>query len=380
MSAAALPLLVLELTGDRNQEHVLGLVAAGAALPAVLLSIPSGVGADRFDRRRLLVGSEAASGVVLAGLVGLILADRVSVAALVVAAFVLGATAVLFTAAVQPVIPTIVADEQLDEANGKLAAAADGTEFVGTPLGPVLYSVTPWTPFLLDALSFVASARLLRTLPPQPPAHAADPDRTRIGPAVDHLRGSPPLKRLWLALGLLSLTGGLVLTVLPIILREEVGVSLGWYGALMTLVAVGSTLAGITSGRVIALLGQRTTLAIVVATNAVSYVVLGVTEHWVWAAVALALWGASVTLGGVVTMTVRQRLIPGHLAGRTLALFQFVLALGALLGSLAAVVLGGAMEAGSMAVLAGWLQIPVLLLLLRGLPVRPAPTGVPTSP
>jgi predicted MFS family arabinose efflux permease len=377
MTASALPLLILELTGAQSQEHVLGLVAAAAALPAVLLAIPSGVGADRFDRRRLLIGSDVASGVVLAGLVALIITDHLEVPVLVVAAFVLGATAALFTAAVQPVIPSIVADHQLDEANGKLAAAADGTEFVGTPLGPLLFSINPWTPFLVDAVSFVGSARLLRTLPPQPPAESATREQSRLKPAIELVRGSPSLMRIWVALGLLSLTGGLVFTVLPIILRQQVGVSLGWYGAMMTLVAVGSTAAGIASGRVITLFGHRTTLALVIAINAVSYVVLGITERWVWAAVALTLWGASVTLGGVVTMTIRQRLIPPHLAGRTLALFQFVLALGGLLGGLAAVVLADVFDAGSMAVLAGWMQMPVLILLLRGLPVRPSISGPP---
>ncbi len=143
MTAAALPLLILELTSENQQEHVLGLVAAAAALPALLFALPSGMSADRHDRRRLLIGSELVSGIAMALVVVLLFADRLNIALVVVLAFVMGSASVLFTAAVQPTVPTIVPDELLDDANGKLAAAADGTEFVGTPLGPLLFALAP---------------------------------------------------------------------------------------------------------------------------------------------------------------------------------------------------------------------------------------------
>jgi MFS family permease len=367
MTTAALPLLVLDVVGHANQEHTLGFVAAAAALPVVLLALPSGVSADRFDRRRLLIGSELVSGLVLALAVVMIVSDRLTVPFLVVLAFVLGASAVVFTAAVQPTVPTIVAAEQLDDANGKLAAAADGTEFVGTPLGPLLFAVAPWMPFLVDALTFGASAQLLRAVPPQPRPTAGERVRVRIGPAVEHLRGSRPLWSIWLALGLLSMSGALVLTVMPVVLRERVGVSLAWYGPLLTVVAIGATAAGLCARAVIAAVGRRTTLVSAVVGNAVAYLVLGTTGSWVVAGAALAGWGFTVTLGGVVTMTIRQRLIPVDLMGRVLSLFQFVLAVGALVGSLVAAVVGDAIDAGTLTVLAGLLQFGVLGLLMAGL-------------
>jgi MFS family permease len=333
----------------------------------VLLALPSGVSADRFDRRRLLIGSELVSGLVLALAVVLIVSDRLTVPFLVVLAFVLGAAAVVFTAAVQPTVPTIVAEAQLDDANGKLAAAADGTEFVGTPLGPLLFAIAPWMPFLVDALTFGASAQLLRAVPTQPRPTAAERARVRIGPAVEHLRGSRPLWSIWLALGLLSMSGALVLTIMPVVLREQVGVSLAWYGPLLTVVAIGATAAGLCARPVIVAVGRRTTLIGAVVGNAVAYLVLGTTDSWVVAGAALAGWGFTVTLGGVVTMTIRQRLIPADLMGRVLSLFQFVLAIGALVGSLVAAVVGDAIDAGTLIVLAGLLQFGVLGLLMAGL-------------
>jgi MFS family permease len=367
MTTAALPLLVLDIVGQTDQEHILGFVGAAAALPAVLFAVPSGVSADRFDRRRMLIGSELVSSLALALAVALIVSDRLTVPYLVVLAFVLGAAAVVFTAAVQPTVPTIVAEEDLDDANGKLAAAADGTEFVGTPLGPLLFAVAPWMPFLVDALTFGASAQLLRAVPPQPRPTVGERVVVRIGPAVEHLRGSRPLRSIWLALGLLSMTGALVLTIMPVVLRERVGVSLAWYGPLLTVVAVGATAAGLCARMLIEVLGRRTTLIAAVVGNAVAYIVLGTTDSWVVAGAALAGWGFSVTLGGVVTMTIRQRLIPVDLMGRVLSLFQFVLAVGALVGSLVAAVVGDAIDAGTLTVVAGLAQFGVLGLLMAGL-------------
>ena len=367
MTTAALPLLVLEIVGRSHHEHILGFVGAAAALPVVLFAVPSGVGADRFDRRRLLIGSELVSGIVLAIAVVLIVTDRLTVPFLVVVAFVLGAAAVVFTSAVQPTVPTIVREDQLDDANGKLAAAADGTEFVGTPLGPLLFAVAPWMPFLVDALTFGASARLLQAVPPQARGERADQQRVRVRPAVEHLLASRPLWSLWLALGLLSTSGALVLTIMPVVLRERIGVSLGWYGPMLTLVAVGATAAGLSARWVIQRLGRRLTLVLAVIGNALAYIVLGTTQAWVVAGAALAGWGFSVTLGGVVTMTIRQRLIPGDLMGRVLSLFQFGLAVGALMGSLIAAVVGDAVESGRLTVLAGVAQFGVLALVIAGL-------------
>jgi predicted MFS family arabinose efflux permease len=367
MTTAALPLLILELTSESQQEHVLGLVAAAAALPALLFALPSGMSADRHDRRQLLIGSELVSGVAMALVVVLVVADRLTIVLVVVLAFVMGSASVLFTAAVHPTVPTIVPDELLEDANGKLAAAADGTEFVGTPLGPLLFALAPWAPFLLDAVTYGASAALLRAVPPQPRASVARRAEMRLDSAIDHLRRSRPLVAIWFALGALSLTGALVFTLLPVVLRDRVGVSVAGYGPLLTLVAFGSTAAGLCAKWIIAALGQRVALAVGVIGNAIAYIVFGTTDRWWVAGAALAAWGFSVTLGGVVTMTIRQRLIPGAMMGRVLALFQLVIAVGTVAGSLLAAVIGDAVGVGTVIVVAGVAQFAVLALVMAGL-------------
>lgn len=376
MTAAALPLLILELTSENQQEHVLGLVAAAPALPALLFALPSGMSADRHDRRRLLIGSELVSGIAMALVVVLLFADRLNIALVVVLAFVMGSASVLFTAAVQPTVPTIVPDELLDDANGKLAAAADGTEFVGTPLGPLLFALAPWAPFLADAVTYGASAVLLRAVPPQPHASAPTRAEVRLRSGIAYLRSSQPLVAIWFALGALSLTGALVFTLLPVVLRDRLSVSVAGYGPLLTLIAFGSTAAGLCAKWIISALGQRAALVVGVTGNAVAYIVFGTTERWWVAGVALAAWGFSVTLGGVVTMTIRQRLIPGQMMGRVLALFQLVIAVGTVAGSLLAAAIGDAVGVGTVIVAAGVAQFAVLGLVMVGLAgVDP---GVPT--
>lgn len=367
MTTAALPLLILELTGETQQEHALGLVAAAAALPALLFALPSGVSADRHDRRRLLIGSEVVSGVAMLVTVILIVSDRMTVGFLTVLAFVMGTASVLFIAAVQPTVPTLVPSELLVDANGKLAAAADGTEFIGTPLGPLLFAVAPWAPFLVDAVTYGGSAVLLRTIPPQPRASAAQRAALRLRDGVTHLRSSRSLLAIWIALGALSISGALVLTLLPVVLREQVGVSKAGYGPLLTLIAFGSTAAGLCAKWIIGALGTRASLALAITGNAVAYIVLGTTDRWWVAGLVIAVWGFCVTLGGVVTMTIRQRLIPAALMGRVMSLFQLAIAVGTLVGTLLAAAIGDLVSVGTMIVVAGAAQFAVLAVVLVGI-------------
>src|SRR3954470_4880589 len=63
-SATALPLLVLAVTGSPADA---GLVGAAGAVP-YLISLPAGTWVDRWNRRRILLVSEGAAGLALAGI------------------------------------------------------------------------------------------------------------------------------------------------------------------------------------------------------------------------------------------------------------------------------------------------------------------------
>jgi MFS family permease len=136
------------------------LVIAVEDLMYFLLSPVAGVLADRIDRRRLMVGADLARAVVCLGFL-LIRTDS-----LLWLAFVLLAVMASFSAAFEPAslaaLPNLVDEEDLPTANA-LSGSLWGTMLaVGAALGGVVAAAFGRdTAFILDAVSFLASAWLI---------------------------------------------------------------------------------------------------------------------------------------------------------------------------------------------------------------------------
>lgn len=373
MTRAAMPLLVLTLVGEATKERTLGWVAIAAAVPMLVFALPGGIGADRYDRRRIVIAAEIISAALLTIVAILIMTDSMTIALVIILSAVLSTMSTLFASAVEPMVPLIVDEDDLEEANGKLSAVTDGTEFIGLPLGSLLFSFVPWLPFLFDAASFAGSAVMLRGLPPSITPPSPDGEPARLAPALKWVRASRPLMVLWVMLGLLAMSGSIAITLTPVVLGDRVGVHERWYGWMLVLVTIGATLAGLLFRWVAARFGSRNTLFAAVLANAASYALFGTTTRWYVAGVALLLWGFSVTTGVIVSKTLRQRLTPSHLLGRVMSMYQLVVASGLLIGAALVSIVGGGIDSGSFVVLAGCVQLAVLVLLVVGLRQRDLP-------
>ena len=277
MTTAAIP-LVAALRPD--SEFLLGAVAAAGLLPGLLLSIPAGVAADRWDRRRIMIWADLVRAVAIAAAALVLATSTLPAVALAALAFVVGAGETLFITASQSTLPSLVADDALDEANGHLQAATDGgREFVGPPIGSWLFHLVKWAPFAGDAVTYAASAAILAGVPPTADAPAspspASPSRASpaapdgsaghgdgIGPAWRFLRGHRTLAVLAGALVVLSMSGAAVLALLVLVVTERWGLDDAWFGVALTLVACGATLAGMLAGAVRRLLSARATMSL----------------------------------------------------------------------------------------------------------------------
>ncbi len=367
MTTAALPLLAsIEPPG----ELVLGAIAAAGLLPGVLLAVPAGLLADRYDRARVLVAADLArAAVVIAAAVALLVGSLPGVV-LAAITFLIGAGETIFITASQSAIPSFVNEAHLDAANGRLQAADDvGREFVGPPLGSLIFRLATWAPFAADAVSYVVSAALLARLPKAPPAEPSEVQpRPTMAPAWAYFRTTRTLVVLAGAMFILSLCGSAVLAMLVLLVRRQYSLDGGWFGPALTVIACGATLAGVVAGRVRARLSARWAMAVAVAVNAASYILLGTTSLWPIAAIALFAWGFAVTFGNITSIGIRQRLIPTELLGRVMGIFRGALSAGGVIGALGSGLLARATSVGAVAVAAGALQLPVVIALVIGLP------------
>src|SRR5215218_3055114 len=138
-----------------------GLLALATLASGLGTWLASGTLVDRTARRRLMIGSDLVRVVVFlalpfAGSAGMI------VALAAVAGFATG----FFRPAVYAGLPNLVADEDLANANSVLQTIENAAWAVGPLLGGVLVAATaPDAAYVINAITFLASAALLTRIP-----------------------------------------------------------------------------------------------------------------------------------------------------------------------------------------------------------------------
>ncbi len=163
----AYPLLVLAVTGSAASSGlVLGVIAAAQ----LLAGLPAGALADRCDRKKIMLGCEAAQAVAAASLVAAVWSNAVTLPHLVAVAAVLGACAALFEPAEDASLPNLVPDDQLPTALAMNAARGSLGHLSGTAAGGFLFAVGRFVPFVADLLAHLAALTSLAfvRLPPRP--------------------------------------------------------------------------------------------------------------------------------------------------------------------------------------------------------------------
>jgi MFS family permease len=386
---AALPLLAVTIT---RRPELISAVAVASYAPWLLVSLPAGVLVDRVDRARLMSRAQIVQAGVVVVITVLVATRRADIAILAVAGFVLGSAEVVFSNAAQSVLPRLVRTERFARANGnQYVVQTTGQMFIGPPVGSVLFAFMRALPFGVDAGSFVISAALLARLP-------AQPAQTRPADAPAGLFGSIREGLAWLfkhrllrlvavLLGVNNFCGqmGMAMMVLPATQTLHVGAR--GFGLLLTASAVGSVTGGLVNPVLTRRVGELTSLIVASAANAAIYVGIGLAPSAFVVGAPFALNGFAITMWNVVTVTLRQQIVPDELRGRVNSAYRMLgwglIPLGALAGGFVA------QAAGLRApyIIAGTLRGVALVAIVPALVVagkamfgsaagQPAPAGV----
>lgn len=342
--ALALPWLATMLTRD---PLAIAAVAAAGRLPWLVFALPAGVIVDRADRRRLIARAD----LLRAGLVLAILALALgqpgpgAVWALAGLAFLLGSAEVLRDNAAQTILPALVDPADLEAANGQMWSAEQLTgQFIGPPLAGVLIGLGIALPFGLDAAALVLAAGLvwLIALPPQ----VRTPQR--FGPAlaegIAFMRADRPLLRLAVVLGIANFVAMGAMTVQVLFAQDVLGLSAAAYGLVLSVAAAGAITGSLLAPYMIRAMGAQHCLYLSLAVWAAGYGLIAVSGHGVVMAAALYAIMAAAMLWNVITVSWRQRRIPGPVLGRVNSIYRFFGWGSMPLGALAAGALVAALE------------------------------------
>jgi len=338
---AALPLLAVTITRD---PRLVALVSAAFFMPWLLLSLPAGAVADRYDRVALMWRAQAVQAVVVALIAVLAVLGAADIAVLVVAGFCLGAAEVVFSNAAQAELPRLVPAAALPKANGNLQVSLTlGETFLGPPLGSVLFAAARALPFGLDGGSFAASAALLFGLPRRGSAAGQRASAGLGGSVMEGLRWllrHRLLRVVALLLGACNFGSQMGQATLVLLATQTLHVGTRGYGLLWTASAVGSILGGLANPAITRRVGEIPSLIISMASFAAVYVAIGLAPSAVVVGLLMACNGFFVTMWNVVTVSLRQRIVPDELLGRVNSVYRMIgwglIPVGALAGGFAA--------------------------------------------
>ena len=335
----AMPLLAFSLTQD---ERLLAFTTFATMVPWLVLALPIGVAVDRYDRRRLMIGANAVRLVLFTGIAVGAGTGSIGIWTLLATLAVIGACEVAFDSSAQAFVPMLVGVRDLPRANGYLMAAeVVAGSVLGLSVGAFLFESGRGVPFGINAASFAVAAVLIATI------HVSGRHRSSVDETPRSFHASVQAGIKWLVGDRLLRTLAMMLAVanLGLMLGQgifvkyaavELGVTGTGFGLLLLASAVGAALGGITGHRISRRLGTR--LGIIVP-----FAALGVTELVFW--LAPAAWviaivgfvtGGAIAVWNVVTVSLRQELIPRDLFGRVNSVYRWLgtgaSALGALIG------------------------------------------------
>jgi Na+/melibiose symporter-like transporter len=274
----------------------------------------------------------------------LVAVDQAGVAVIYGVGFLLGTAETMFDTSAEAIIPNLVASDDLTAANGRLQA----TEFLagifaGPPIGAALFVLAAAIPFFVNAASFLLAALVVALITGQFSSDRRSgkvPIKKDIGEGVRWLWGNRVLRTLSMMAGGINLFAFGILAIFVLYAQDILGVSDIGYGVLLTMVGVGGLIGAVVSRITVARFGPGATvhgavllgIGVSVAMGAVSnpYVVGGL----------VTLWGFMVTQWNVVSVTLRQQLVPDELRGRVASVARLIAwgsqPLGALLGGVLA--------------------------------------------
>jgi MFS family permease len=335
MQDTALPWLVVQRT---DSPVAVGLLLFCRYVPFTLFGLFAGLLADRFDNRRLLMLTQAASLVVATALAVVTLAAGAPLVLLYVLAFLGGAATVFDAPSRHALTVQLVGRRELPNAVALNSSLFNAARVVGPAFaGLIIAAAGAGVCFAINAVSFLA---VLAALALMRPAELYPVDRGERAPrglaaireGIAYVARDPRLRLIIVMTAVISLAGFNFRVLLPVLASKTLDVGAGAFGVLWACFGAGAL-----AGALVAAGTRRPTWRLLLAGAAgfSSTMLLLAPVRAVWLAAGLLFAiGACFSLWTASSQTILQLTAPDRLRGRVLSLYLFVFAGLTPLGSL----------------------------------------------
>ncbi|MCX7643520.1 MAG: MFS transporter [Armatimonadetes bacterium] len=323
MQGVAQRWLVYELTGS---EALLGIVNALTSLPVALLGPFSGAFADRFEKRRILIGVQITAASIATLLWLLTSTKLIAVWHILFLALGLGVVRAFDVPTRQSFWIELVTREDLMSAITLNSAVVNLSRILGPSVaGIVIAKVGTATCFLINAISFLPPLFVLLAMPPTPVmARQSESLLSSLREGVCYLMGNRAVLKLLLLIGAWSLFGGQFDVLLPVLADKTFGVREKGYGFLVASIGVGAVLGAVLAASLEAKRKRGMQVLLGSAIAIFGLVSTAFVKSFPLALVTLALIGFGMVMQNATSNTLVQTLTPDELRGRVMGVYSLV--------------------------------------------------------
>jgi MFS family permease len=313
------------MTSLAPQPFIVAMVQAATIMPVFLLALPGGALADIVDRRVFLISAQLWTILAAAALAILTLSHAVTAFWLLAFTFAIGIGSALTAPAWSAIVPELVPREDLVQAIALNGIGYNLTRAIGPALAGFLILLGGTSlAFSLYAVSIIAVLSALftwrrgRRFTGLPREHLLSAMRA----GVRYVRNTPAVRYAMVRTIAFSIPAAAPWAMLPLLVREHLGLGPGMYGVILGMMGIG----GVSSGMLLPLVrGRISRGATVVGCTLFScagVALLGLSRHWLPAAFGMLLFGVGWTSAYATIQAAAQLVCPPWVRARALSIYQ----------------------------------------------------------
>jgi MFS family permease len=334
MQTIAQAWLVYRITGS---SLLLGVVGFAGQIPIFILSPLGGLAADRWNRQKIVIGTQVASMLLAFVLAALTLLHIVKTWEIITLAALLGAVNAFDIPGRQSFLIEMVSRDDLMNAIALNSSMFNGARVIGPAIAGILVSrIGEGWCFFANGASYIAviAGLLMMKLPPYRPVPAGTSPFEHIAEGFRYIQRTAPILALITLIGIVSLVAVPYSVLMPIFADQILHRGAHGLGILMGSAGVGALLGALTLASRRGVKGLGTVVGFAAMAFGVSLILFAFSKIFWLSVVLLVPVGYGVMLQMSSSNTLIQAMVPDELRGRAMAMYTMMFMGMAPIGSL----------------------------------------------
>ncbi len=301
------------------------LVQVATILPICLLALPAGALADIVDKRLFLIGTQIWTMLMAAILAGCTLAGWTSAWGLLALTFAIGIGAAMTNPAWSAIVSELVPRRDLVGAVALGGIGFNAARAVGPALAGLLLLIGgagfTFVVYVVSILAVIAA--LLAWRRRERPSHAPREQLlSAMRAGTRFVRHSPMMRSAMWRSAAYSVPAAAPWALLPLVVREQLGLGAGWFGIILGLMGVGGVSAGMFLPHLRANYSRGAMVLGATICSCAGIALLGLSRHWAPALLGMLLFGLGWVSAYSTLMVAAQLVAPPWVRARALAIYQ----------------------------------------------------------